>query len=148
VLPPVPHDGDLLVDGGVLNNLPFEPMRDDSTIGTIIAVDVAPDLGPRARTDYGMSVSGVRALWAMITPGRSDFPSATSVLLRSMMTGSVRNQRESMQEGAVDLLVTMHLPGIGMLEFERTREVAAAGYEVAKATVTDWASTRSELGAT
>ncbi|HUS43096.1 MAG TPA: cyclic nucleotide-binding domain-containing protein [Ilumatobacteraceae bacterium] len=146
VLPPVPYDGDLLVDGGVLNNLPFEVMRDDSTVGTIVAVDVAPDLGPRAHSDFGMSVSGVRALWASITPGRSEFPSATSVLLRSMMTGSVRNQRESMQAGSIDLLVTLHLPGIGMLEFERTREVAEAGYEASKATVTEWAATRTELG--
>jgi predicted acylesterase/phospholipase RssA len=146
VLPPVPYEGDLLVDGGVLNNLPFEAMRDDSTIGTIVAVDVAPDLGPRARADFGMSVSGVRALWEAITPGRSDLPSATSVLLRSMMTGSVRNQRESMEAGSVDLLVTMHLPGIGMLEFERTREVAEAGYLASKDTVAEWAATRSELG--
>ncbi len=148
VLPPVPYDGDLLVDGGVLNNLPFETMRDDSTVGTIIAVDVAPDLGPRAHSDFGMSVSGVRALWASITPGRSALPSATSVLLRSMMTGSVRHQRESMQAGSVDLLVTLHLPGIGMLEFERTREVAEAGYHASKETVAEWVSTRSELGAT
>jgi predicted acylesterase/phospholipase RssA/CRP-like cAMP-binding protein len=146
VLPPVPYGGDLLVDGGVLNNLPFEAMRDDSTIGTIVAVDVAPDLGPRARTDFGMSVSGFRALWESITPGRSDLPSATSVLLRSMMTGSVRNQRESMEAGSVDLLVTMHLPGIGMLEFERTREVAEAGYAASKDTVAEWAATRTELG--
>ena len=146
VLPPVPYNGDLLVDGGVLNNLPFEAMRDDSTISTIVAVDVAPDLGPRARTDFGMSVSGLRALWASITPGRSEFPSATSVLLRSMMTGSVRNQRESMEAGSVDLLVTLHLPGIGMLEFERTREVADAGYVAAKDTVAEWASARAELG--
>lgn len=146
VLPPVPYEGDLLVDGGVLNNLPFEAMRDDSTIGTIVAVDVAPDLGPRARTDFGMSVSGVRALWESITPGRSDLPSATSVLLRSMMTGSVRNQRESMEAGSVDLLVTMHLPGIGMLEFERTREVAEAGYAASKDIVAEWAATRTELG--
>ena len=146
VLPPVPYEGDLLVDGGVLNNLPFEAMRDDSTIGTIVAVDVAPDLGPRARTDFGMSVSGIRALWESITPGRSDLPSATSVLLRSMMTGSVRNQRESMEAGSVDLLVTLHLPGIGMLEFERTREVAEAGYAASKDTVAEWAATRTELG--
>ena len=146
VLPPVPYDGDLLVDGGVLNNLPFESMRDDSTIGTIVAVDVAPDLGPRAHTDFGMSVSGVRALWDSITPGRSELPSATSVLLRSMMTGSVRNQRESMEAGSLDLLVTMHLPGIGMLEFERTREVAESGYAASKDTVAEWAATRTELG--
>jgi predicted acylesterase/phospholipase RssA len=63
-----------------------------------------------------------------------------------MMTGSVRNQRESMEAGSVDLLVTMHLPGIGMLEFERTREVAEAGYLASKDTVAEWAATRSELG--
>jgi predicted acylesterase/phospholipase RssA/CRP-like cAMP-binding protein len=146
VLPPVPYGGDLLVDGGVLNNLPFEAMRDDSAVGTIIAVNVAADLGPRAHSDFGLSVSGVRALWASLTPGRSEFPSAASVLLRSMMTGSVRNQRESMEAGSVDLLVTMHLPGIGMLEFERTREVAEAGYEASKDQVAEWATTRTELG--
>ena len=71
VLPPVPYDGDLLVDGGVLNNMPFEVMRDDSTIGTIIAVDVAPDQGPRARADFGMSVSGFRALGASLKRSKS-----------------------------------------------------------------------------
>ena len=99
-----------------------------------------------AHVDFGLSVSGARALWATITPGRSEFPSATSVLLRSMMTGSVRNQRESMRGDAIDLLVTMHLPGIGMLEFERTREVAEAGYHASKDTVAEWAATRAELG--
>ncbi len=60
VLPPVPHDGDLLVDGGVLNNMPFEAMRDDSTIGTVIAVDVAPDLGPRRGQTSGCRCRGSR----------------------------------------------------------------------------------------
>jgi predicted acylesterase/phospholipase RssA len=61
VLPPVPYGEDLLVDGGVLNNLPVEMMRSDGGIGTVIAVDVAPPRGPRARSDYGLSVSGFRA---------------------------------------------------------------------------------------
>ena len=147
VLPPVPHDGDLLVDGGVLNNLPFEPMRDDSTIETIVAVDVAPDQGPRARSDYGMSVSGFRALGASVRRGKSDYPSVTSVLLRSMLTGSVRNQRTSMQDGAVDLVVTMHLPGVGLLDFERAREVAAMGYTSSSEEIAAWAADRADLGA-
>jgi predicted acylesterase/phospholipase RssA len=65
VLPPVPFDGDLLVDGGVLNNMPFEVMRDDSTIGTIIAVDVAPDLGPAGACRLrlvGVGVQGARGV--------------------------------------------------------------------------------------
>ncbi len=135
ILPPVPYQGDLLVDGGVLNNLPFEMMRDDSTIETIIAVDVAPDQGPRARCDYGMSVSGFQALVATLRRGKSDYPSVTSVLLRSMLTGAVRNQKTSMQDGSIDLLLTLHLPGVGLLEFDRSREVADAGYEAATPTI-------------
>ncbi len=146
VLPPVPYGGDLLVDGGVLNNMPFEVMRDDSTIGTIIAVDVAPDQGPRARGDFGLSVSGFKALSASLGRSKSIYPSLTSVLLRSMLTGAVRNQKASMEDGSIDLVVAMHLPGIGLLDFERSREVAAAGYEASLQTVTEWAATRSELG--
>jgi predicted acylesterase/phospholipase RssA len=148
VLPPVPYDGDLLVDGGVLNNMPFEVMRDDSTVGTIIAVDVAPDQGPRARSDYGLSVSGFRALGASLGRAKSVYPSLTSVLLRSMLTGAVRNQKASMEDGSIDLVVAMHLPGIGLLDFERSREVADAGYEASVETVSEWAAARSELGVT
>ena len=148
VLPPVPHEGDLLVDGGVLNNMPFEVMRDDSTVGTIIAVDVAPDQGPRARADYGLSVSGFRALGASLKRSRSVYPSVTSVLLRSMLTGAVRNQKASMEDGSIDLLVAMHLPGIGLLDFERTREVADAGHEASLPIVREWAATRPELSST
>jgi predicted acylesterase/phospholipase RssA len=145
VLPPVPYEGDLLVDGGVLNNLPFETMRDDSTIETIIAVDAAPDQGPRALADYGMSVSGFRALLASLRRTRSDYPSVSSVLLRSMLTGAVRNQKVSMQEGTIDLLLKMHLPGVGLLEFERVDEAAAKGYTSALEPVRAWAAGRAYL---
>jgi NTE family protein len=148
ILPPVPFEGDLLVDGGVLNNLPFEVMRDNSTIETIVAVDVAPDQGPRARADYGMSVSGFQALAASLRRGKSDYPSVTSVLLRSMLTGAVRNQKASMQDGSIDLLLTLHLPGVGLLEFDRSREVADAGYEASTPTIRQWAATRPELSVT
>ena len=146
VLPPVPFDGDLLVDGGVLNNMPFEVLRDDSTIETLIAVDVAPDHGPRAPTDFGTSVSGFQALRASLGRGRSDYPSVVSVLLRSMLAGAVRNQKESMQDGSIDLLLTLHLSGVSLLDFERSREVAQSGYDAAIPTIREWVASRPELG--
>ena len=48
VLPPVPLDGDLLVDGGVVDNVPVAEMRRRNPTGRIIAVDVAPTDGPTA----------------------------------------------------------------------------------------------------
>ena len=146
VLPPVPFEGDLLVDGGVLNNLPVQVMRTDSTIGTVIAVDVAPQRGPRARSDFGHYVSGVRALRSTVGRSASDFPSVSSVLLRSMLTGAVHNQQRSLRDGVVDLLLQLDLPGVGLLEFERVQEVAQIGYDDAVERIREWAATQPWCG--
>jgi predicted acylesterase/phospholipase RssA/CRP-like cAMP-binding protein len=140
ILPPVPMGEDLLVDGGVLNNMPFEAMRSDRRIDTVIAVDVAPDRGPRAKSDYGTSVSGFRALASTIRPGGGDYPSVASVLLRSMLVGAVHNQRLSSAAGTIDLLLKLELPGIGLLDFKRVAEVADRGYAASIGTVSEWAA--------
>jgi predicted acylesterase/phospholipase RssA len=144
VLPPIAHSGELLVDGGVLNNLPVTPMRNDGAIGTVIAVDVAPTNGPRARADFGPSVSGSRALVASLRK-RSTYPSVSAVVLRSMLTGAVSHQREAMRDGVVDLLVNLHSPGIGLLEFDRVDGVARAGHERSLPLIAEWASRQSWL---
>jgi predicted acylesterase/phospholipase RssA len=135
---------DLLVDGGVLNNMPFETMRNDRRIDTVIAIDVAPDRGPRAKSDYGTSVSGFRALASAVRPrGGVEYPSLASVLLRSMLVGAVHNQRMSSAEGTIDLLVKLELPGVGLLDFKRVAEVADRGYAASIDTVTEWAAVAS-----
>jgi predicted acylesterase/phospholipase RssA len=144
VLPPVPYHGDLLVDGGVLNNLPFEALREDGRIDTIIAVDVAPAVGPRAKADYGLSVSGFAALTAQIRRS-SPYPSVAAVLLRSMLTGAVLHQQTALRGDAVDLYLQLQLPGVGLLEFERVAEIAAQGYRASIDQIRDWVATRPHL---
>jgi len=148
VLPPVPFGGDLLVDGGVLNNLPFQMMRDNSTVETIIAVDVAREEGPGAVDGYGMSVSGFQALGSMLRRNSSNYPSAPSVLLHSLLAGAIQHQKASLGDGSIDLLLSLRLPGLGLLDFERYREAADAGYAASKPTIDDWVATRPELGVT
>jgi predicted acylesterase/phospholipase RssA len=143
----VPVDGDLLVDGGVLNNLPVETMRLDPTIATVIAVDVAPQQGPRAKADYGTSVSGFRALRSSIRRAPTEFPGVSSILLRSMLTGAVHNQQAAIRDGVVDLLLQLHLPGVGLLEFDRVHEVAGVGYQDARNSITEWATAQPWLEA-
>jgi predicted acylesterase/phospholipase RssA len=140
ILPPVPFGDDLLVDGGVLNNMPFETMRNDRQIDTVIAIDVAPDRGPRAKSDYGTSVSGFRALASTIRPRGVEYPSVASVLLRSMLVGAVHNQRLSSEAGTIDLLIKLELPGVGLLDFKRVAEVAHKGYTSSLDVVTEWAA--------
>jgi predicted acylesterase/phospholipase RssA/CRP-like cAMP-binding protein len=147
ILPPVPDGDDLLVDGGVLNNLPFETMRADGMIDTVIAIDVAPARGPRAKAEYGLSVSGFNALVDTVRR-RGSYPSVAAILLRSMLAGSVHNQKQALLGDAVDLLVRLDLPGVSLLEFERVAEVAERGYRAARETVEEWAAGRAWLGPT
>jgi len=70
VLPPVPENNELLVDGGVLNNLPIDIMREINQFGTVIAIDVVPERGLTAEGDYGLSVSGWREALSRFNPWR------------------------------------------------------------------------------
>ena len=138
VLPPVTSDGDLLVDGGVLSNLPVGPMRADNAVAHIIAVDVAPPDGPRARVDFGLSVSGWRALARSIGPGRSPYPGVASVLMRTMIVASMRDRNELLTQHDVDLHLALEMKGVGLLAFEQVRSVADAGYEAAMPLIEAW----------
>ncbi len=138
VLPPVPFRDDLLVDGGVLDNLPAGLLADDPSIGTVIAVDVAPPRGPGAKNDFGLSVSGWQALTAKFRPGSTKYPGITAVLLRSMLVGAVKNQQELIESGAIDLLIRLPLRGVGLLEFDRVADVSAVGHELAAPILDAW----------
>ena len=145
VLPPVPFDDDLLVDGGVLNNLPADLLIDDPGISTIIASDVAPPRGPRAKHDFGLSVSGWSALKSMVRPGKTSYPGITAVLLRSLLVGAVRAQADVLKSGRIDLLLQLPLTGVSLLDFEKVAPVAASGRELAEPLVDAWLAERPDL---
>ncbi len=132
ILPPVPLDGDLLVDGGVLNNLPCDVMRSIGTVRRLIAVDLSPAIGPQAREDFGPSVSGWKALQARLGPGQSKYPGLMAILMRALVAGSVRDRNRLVVDGTVDWYLDLELTGIHLLDFERVKEIAAWGYEAAR----------------
>ena len=69
-MPPLPHAGRLLVDGGVLNNLPVDAMAETAE-GPIVAVDVVRRLDPADVT------------------GEQPLPSIVETLSRATVLGSV-----------------------------------------------------------
>jgi predicted acylesterase/phospholipase RssA/CRP-like cAMP-binding protein len=141
VFPPVPVGDDLLVDGGVLNNLPVD-VAADVGVGTIIAVDVAPVTGPRARDDFGLSVSGWQALRRTLGRGRSEYPGITAVLLRSMIVGSVHGRARAVDEADVDLLLELPIRGVSMVAWDTVDEVADMGYELSEPLIAAWLEER------
>jgi predicted acylesterase/phospholipase RssA/CRP-like cAMP-binding protein len=140
VLPPVASGDDLLVDGGVLNNLPVDVLRDDSSVGTVIGVDVSPAVGPRARADHGLSVSGWKALRAQLGRGRSSYPGISAVLMRTMVVGSMREREAHLRDGVMDLHLHLDadLRGVGLLDFDTVAPVADAGYQAVRPRLEEW----------
>ncbi|MFN3215850.1 MAG: cyclic nucleotide-binding domain-containing protein [Acidimicrobiales bacterium] len=143
VMAPVPIDGELHVDGGVLDNVPVTAMADDPSIGTVIAVDVSPPGGPRAESDYGLSVSGFDVLRRRLSRNATSLhPDIGQTLMNSMLIGSSKAKTASIER--VDLYLDLDLGGVGLLKFENHRDVALRGYGEAKPAVEAWVAARSE----
>jgi predicted acylesterase/phospholipase RssA len=138
VLPPVAAESDLLVDSGVLNNLPADVMRRRIPQGTIIAVNVASPVGPKTRQDLGMSISATEVLRSKLSPGGKQYPRLIPVLIRSMITGSVREQDKNLEAGIIDLYLDLNMRGVGLLDFDKAASVAKAGYEAAAPRIEAW----------
>ena len=130
VLPPVPENGDLLVDGGVVNNLPVDVMRQLNPSGIIIAIDVAPPKGLSAKEDYGLSISGwqqlLRRLIPWQTPQRA--PRIGAIIMQSMMVGSSLLREQNLRKNLADFYQNIHVKGVGMLEFSAVDRAEKVGY--------------------
>ena len=145
VLPPVPFNDDLLVDGGVLDNVPADVMRLDRSISTVIASDVAPPVGPGTRKNYGMFLSG----WQALRQGRgrnANYPGMGSVLIRTMITSSESRRTTMRRDGTADLYLDLEMQGVGLLEFEKMSSTMSRGYAAAKPLLETWLATRPEFG--
>jgi predicted acylesterase/phospholipase RssA/CRP-like cAMP-binding protein len=144
VLPPVPSGRSLLGDGGILENLPVGMLAGDPSVSTIVASDVAPQVGPTSPGDYGPTVSGWSVLLDKLPiPGRErsgTYPRLTGILLRSMLIGSSRSRDDHLSAGAIDLYLDLDLRGIGLLEFESVDEAARRGYDSSHDRIEQWAA--------
>lgn len=119
VYPPV-HDGtQLLVDGGVMNNLPVDVMAGVVGDGPIIAVNLQPTGGGRRPpAEFDLAVSGWRVLASRLNPftPRMRVPRLGDVLVRSMSLSTARLQRDRLGSRSVELL-TPPVGRSGLLDF-------------------------------
>jgi len=147
VLPPVPSEGQLLVDGGVLNNLPIDVMRDLNPSGTVIAIDVVLPKSFFAAEDYGLDVSGWRQLFSRLVPGMkgAQTPAFASVIMQSMMVGSGHSRERLLEQDEADFYRNIHVHGVGMLQFEALEEAAEVGYRESIGPLREWLASRPDL---
>jgi NTE family protein len=126
VLPPLFAHGQVLVDGGVIDNLPVGEMR-KRLAGEIIAVDVAGNY----RLESHMDETELPPWWRLLPEwfGVRKRPSIAQILLRSGMVNSVATlQRQRKQ---TKLLLKPLLPGIDLLEWREFDRAIDLGYQYA-----------------
>lgn len=125
ILPPIIQHGHLLVDGGVMNNLPVDVMAEHGH-GPIIASDVTGELDLHASDDR----YGERSIWSLMARGMRGSPSIVSILMRSGTVGS-EAQRRLVREQA-DYLFEPPLVDVGLRDWRSFDRAVAEGYAHAR----------------
>ncbi len=139
VAPPVFHNGNLLVDGGVLNNLPADIARTLAP-GKVVAVDVASKVDLTGPDHTLPSLSGWRLLWSRLTPfgTKHDIPTIFHILTRSAMLTTISNA-ESIRASA-DLYLQPPTQGISLFEWSALDELVETGYRYTLEQLEQWDS--------
>jgi NTE family protein len=136
IFPPAVVDGQLSIDGGILDNLPVDRMR-GRPVGRVVAVDVT------ARQAYAVDYPSVPSPWAVLAGRYLPFgrryrvPGFMSVMLKAAEIGTMAAARAAGKRA--DLLIR---PDVGRFSLTNVRpfdDIVAAGYASAReALATAW----------
>jgi predicted acylesterase/phospholipase RssA/CRP-like cAMP-binding protein len=135
VFPPMRNaDGDVLVDGGVLDNMPVGIMRSQHQGINVIAIDVGSQRDVRAGglPDSGI-VSGWKWLLDRVNPraATQDMVGAIKVLMRITELGGRDDDKG-------DLYIRPDVSGVAMLDFGAFDRLVDAGYEAGTKAAREW----------
>ncbi len=130
ILPPVIHHGHLLVDGGVMNNLPVDVMREQAGgAGPIIACDITGEIDLQAQD----SRAGERPWWWLFGQRMRGHPSIISILMRSGTVGSEAQRRVVREQ--CDYLIEPPLHDIQLRDWKKFDKAIQEGYDTARACI-------------
>lgn len=121
IIPPVTLRGHMLVDGGVMNNVPVDLMR-KRRIGPLVASDVTGEVDFSVRDNR----YGERPIWKLLLQRMRGTPSIFDILMRSGTMGS-ESQRRLAREQA-DFLYEPLLPDMNPLDWKLFDRAIAEGY--------------------
>lgn len=125
---PVFANGHMLVDGGILNNLPADVMR-RLCGGYVVAVDVSPQRDGAFAAHFDGVASAWQVFWSKLSPFRQSITSATlmSIVLRTATLSSVSSVNRL--RNSVDLYLRPPLSQFQLLEKHSFERIVEIGYE-------------------
>ncbi|MCW3025057.1 MAG: conserved transrane transport protein [Solirubrobacterales bacterium] len=130
VFPPVATaDGQLLVDGGVLDNLPVATMARKGE-GPVIAVDVTGRIGQFRRAERPGLARLSRPIRRALTGHDAEIPHLGETIVRSVTVGS--SDTVAAARLHADLVITPQVEGIGLMDWKALPRVAELGRRAAR----------------
>ncbi len=143
IFSPVLYQGNLVVDGGLMNNLPVDVMRREFEAGAVIAVNASPRKARLRSYSFGPSISGWKVLMSRANPfgKRKAVPSITGLLLRSLEVNSAYQTEHRLSKMA-DLFIEPAVESFNGLDWSAYPQIIAAGYEAAQAQLPGWQQSR------
>jgi len=136
VLPPAVDDDHLVIDGGILNNLPVDVMR-DRPVGKVIAVDLS--VKKEYTLDYAEVPSAFRVLRSWLPfAKRIRVPNIVTLMLKATEVASLVHARSV--SAYADLLLKPPVGRFGILETGSFDAIVQVGYEHAKERIAEWMS--------
>jgi len=118
----------LLCDGGLLNNLPTDVMRQLGA-GTVIASEVSLE------EDTSFIAERVPTPWEVLRR-RVRFPTLMEVVLRASLLHSTRREQLALSEA--DLTLRPPVEGYSMMDFPRLADLISLGYDYARTAIDEW----------
>jgi len=141
IFPPLlDDDGEVLVDGCVMNNMPLDVMRAQCEGGTVLGVNPMPTRDKQKNYNFGPSISGWRALLARfgIMSAGMRAPLIIGSVMRATEINSANRMRQVPFRQLADLLVEPAVEAYAILAFEQYAPIIDIGYEATKAQVASW----------
>jgi predicted acylesterase/phospholipase RssA/CRP-like cAMP-binding protein len=140
IFPPVQAEGQLLVDGGVVNNVPMDIMGNQCKGGTVIAVDVGGGGARNLDLGQGEETSGWGLLFNRLNPASSNEKIANifQILMWSTTLSSKQYLQQLIESGRVDLFLTPPVQEFQLLGFDAYEKLYEIGYEYTRKQLAEW----------
>jgi NTE family protein len=130
VFPPVgTTEGRLLVDGGVLDNLPVATMARTGE-GPVVAVDVTGRMGQFRRSGRLEGARLGRPLRRALTGSEAEIPRLGETITRTIMVGSIDTVAAARVHA--DLVISPQIDGIALMDWKALPRVRELGRQAAR----------------
>jgi predicted acylesterase/phospholipase RssA/CRP-like cAMP-binding protein len=142
LIPPMVMLGELHIDGGVINNLPTNTMRDLlGPEGKIIAVELMNQIIDKHQYNFPPTLTFKQAILAKMHLSFKDykFPPFGETFVKALLVGSSTRQKENTL--IADLLITPDTTPYSMVRLNKKEDqdtLVQLGYDAAIQSIKDW----------